>query len=279
MGGRALFPVIARINRFSISLTAAAILRYPGNACESAHKVVVRGISEEGNYCLSRYACVPHRCAACIWFAGTIVQFSLEDLMEATVQVLTCARCDTDITGQRDGKSKRAGLCARCGRAERLSTYFKRYYQRNKDKILEKNRRWARENKERVAELRRIRLSKQPKKPKEPQFCTDCGTVVQRALRCRKCYVRNKYHTDAEYRRKRLITTKRLGPEEARGSTCAQDDRFYRDCSPAGGTLEARSKPCLRSRTETEHGIEEAASPTARGFFCFKDRTGGNGIL
>ena len=139
--------------------------------------------------------------------------------MEATVQVLTCARCDTDITGQRDGKSKRAGLCARCGRAERLSTYFKRYYQRNKDKILEKNRRWARENKERVAELRRIRLSKQPKKPKEPQFCTDCGTVVQRALRCRKCYVRNKYHTDAEYRRKRLVTTKRWAQkkrEEAR---------------------------------------------------------------
>ena len=70
-----------------------------------------------------------------------------------------------------------------------------------------------------MAELRRIRLSKQPKKPKEPQFCTDCGTVVQRALRCRKCYVRNKYHTDAEYRRKRLITTKRWAQkkrEEAR---------------------------------------------------------------
>jgi len=123
--------------------------------------------------------------------------------------MLTCRRCGADITHQREGKSKRAGLCARCGRAERLSAYFKQYYQRNKEKILAKNRRWAAENKERVAELRRIRLAKQPRAAAEPKYCIDCGDVVQRALRCRKCYVRHKYHTDPEYRAKRLATTKR----------------------------------------------------------------------
>jgi hypothetical protein len=43
----------------------------------------------------------------------------------------------------------------------------------------------------------------------EPRRCLDCGEVVVRALRCRRCYTRYRYATDPEYRVRRLATTRR----------------------------------------------------------------------
>ena len=122
---------------------------------------------------------------------------------------MRCSECDTDITGQRNGKSKRAGLCTRCGRRVRLARYFQKYYVANRDLILTKNRRWAQDNRDRVVELRRIRARLRPRVVREPHGCIDCGTLVLRAERCCKCYVRYRYSTNPEYRARRLESTRR----------------------------------------------------------------------
>ncbi len=122
---------------------------------------------------------------------------------------MRCKECATDIAGQRNGKSKRAGLCTRCGRKARLAEYFRKYYVTHRDVILAKNRQWAQDNRERVIELRRHRAALRPKVVREPPACIDCGTLVVRAERCRKCYVRNRYATNPEYRARRLESTRR----------------------------------------------------------------------
>ena len=122
---------------------------------------------------------------------------------------MRCTECDADITGQRNGKSKQAGLCTRCGRKARLAEYFRHYYVANREVILAKNRRWAQDNHQRVVELRRRRAALRPKIVREPQACIDCGTLVVRAERCRKCYVRNRYATNPDYRARRLESTRR----------------------------------------------------------------------
>ena len=122
---------------------------------------------------------------------------------------MLCTECGADITAQRNGKSKRAGLCTRCGRKIRISGYFRSYYAANRDRILAKNQKWARDNGERVVELRRLRSERRPKVVREPKFCIDCGTLVIRAERCRRCYVRNRYATDSDYRARRQASTRR----------------------------------------------------------------------
>ena len=120
-----------------------------------------------------------------------------------------CKECDADIEGQRNGKSRRAGLCARCGRKARLSGYFRNYYVANREAVLTKNRQWARDNRERIVELRRRRAALKPKIVREPKACADCGARVVRAERCRKCYVRHRYATNLDYRARRLASTRR----------------------------------------------------------------------
>lgn len=122
---------------------------------------------------------------------------------------MKCRECGADILAQRDGKSKRSGLCSSCGRRLRLASYFRQYYLGHRDTILAKNRRWADENKDRVAELRRVRAAARPRPPREPAYCIDCSAEVVRAERCRRCYVRHKYGTDPAYRQRRLETTRR----------------------------------------------------------------------
>jgi hypothetical protein len=124
----------------------------------------------------------------------------------------TCASCGESLTPQ--GRSRRvarteSGLCLSCDRRVRRSAYFRVYYEAHRDRILDKNRRWARENRERLVHLRRARQLRKSRSVDEPRRCLDCGEVVVRALRCRRCYTRYRYATDPAYRLRRLATTRR----------------------------------------------------------------------
>ena len=76
-------------------------------------------------------------------------------------------------------------------------------------RILAKNRRWAKDNKDKLVLLRQARQTRLPKDSEQPRACIECGTLVVRAQRCRRCYIRFRYATDAEYRARRLATTRR----------------------------------------------------------------------
>jgi hypothetical protein len=102
-----------------------------------------------------------------------------------------------------------SGLCLSCDRRVRRSAYFRVYYEAHRDRILDKNRRWARENRERLVHLRRARQLRKARSADDPRRCLDCGEVVVRALRCRRCYTRYRYATDPAYRQRRLATTRR----------------------------------------------------------------------
>ena len=124
----------------------------------------------------------------------------------------TCASCGESLTPP--GRTRRvarteSGLCLSCDRRVRRSAYFRVYYEAHRDRILDKNRRWARENRERLVHLRRARQLRKTRDADEPRRCLDCGEVVVRALRCRRCYTRFRYATDPAYRVRRLATTRR----------------------------------------------------------------------
>jgi hypothetical protein len=95
--------------------------------------------------------------------------------------------------------------------------YFRAYYLAHRERILEKNRRWGAEHKERLAQLRRERRRLRPDERQAPRVCADCGRRTTRALRCRACYARFRYATDPEYRARRLATTRRWSERRARG--------------------------------------------------------------
>jgi hypothetical protein len=101
-----------------------------------------------------------------------------------------------------------ATLCLACDQRARRSEYFRVYYAAHKERILDKNRRWARDNREKLVQLRQARQS-QHTVPAAPRRCLDCDTLVVRAARCRRCYIRYRYATDPEYRSRRLETTRR----------------------------------------------------------------------
>lgn len=100
-------------------------------------------------------------------------------------------------------------LCLACGRRARRSAYFRSYYETHKDRILTKNRRWAKDNRDRLVQLRRARQVIRSRVVEEPRRCLDCSEEVVRAERCRRCYTRFRYATDPEYRVRRLETTRR----------------------------------------------------------------------
>jgi hypothetical protein len=100
-------------------------------------------------------------------------------------------------------------LCASCDQRARRAAYFQEYYRAHRDRILRKNRRWARDNREKLVLLRKVRQERAAPKDIEPHQCTDCGVPVARATRCRRCYIRFRYATDPDYRRRRLATTQR----------------------------------------------------------------------
>ncbi len=120
-----------------------------------------------------------------------------------------CARCGSSISRRRRSARQNEELCAACDQRERRAAYFRSYYEEHKDRILDKNRRWARDNKTRIVQLRQARRVRDVDVTAVHRACVDCQAPVTRALRCRKCYIRYRYANDAAYRERRLATTRR----------------------------------------------------------------------
>jgi hypothetical protein len=95
----------------------------------------------------------------------------------------------------------------RAAQAAKRAAYFRGYYERNKARILEKNRKWGAEHKARIAAARRARRAQSP--PPVPIVCRDCGLLVPRGPRCRNCHARWRYTQDPDYRARRLAATRR----------------------------------------------------------------------
>ena len=119
-----------------------------------------------------------------------------------------CARCSGPVVRRRRSAKQNNALCTACDQRERRAAYFRSYYEEHKDKILHKNRRWAKDNKPRIVQLRQARRVKDETSA-TARKCLDCDTQVTRAARCRKCYIRYRYATDPTYRARRLATTRR----------------------------------------------------------------------
>ena len=123
--------------------------------------------------------------------------------------VRACAECGQPIVRRRRSARQNGALCLSCDQKARRAANFQRYYETHKERILAKNRRWAKDNKDKLVLLRQARHARQPKADDQPRVCIDCGTAVVRAERCRRCYIRFRYATDPEYRTRRLATTRR----------------------------------------------------------------------
>ncbi len=133
-----------------------------------------------------------------------------------------CERCGAPIVERRRSARRNASLCLSCDQRARRSAYFRSYYLAHKERILDKNRRWARNNREKLVQLRLARLARQSK-PGETRRCIECGAPVVRATRCRRCYIRYRYATDPAYRARRLATTRRwLERRQARARSTQQ---------------------------------------------------------
>ena len=124
-------------------------------------------------------------------------------------QLRNCSRCAAPIMRRRRSAKANDTLCSTCDQRERRAAYFRSYYEDHKDKILDKNRRWAKDNKTRIVQLRSARREKDLEAGEATRKCLDCETAVTRASRCRKCYIRYRYATDPAYRARRLATTRR----------------------------------------------------------------------
>lgn len=135
-----------------------------------------------------------------------------------------CERCGAPIVERRRSARRNASLCLSCDQRARRSAYFRSYYLAHKERILDKNRRWARNNREKLIQLRQARLARQAQLG-ETRRCIECGAPVVRATRCRRCYIRYRYATDPAYRARRLATTRRWlerRQERARAAQTAQ---------------------------------------------------------
>lgn len=121
----------------------------------------------------------------------------------------SCSRCGSPIARRRRSSRQNETLCATCDQRERRAAYFRSYYEEHKDRILDKNRRWARDNKARIVQLRQARRVRDVDTSVVRRTCLDCEAQVTRAQRCRKCYIRFRYASDPAYRARRLATTRR----------------------------------------------------------------------
>ena len=117
-----------------------------------------------------------------------------------------CEKCGGAIVRRRVRGTHDRSLCLRCEQKARAAAYFRSYYASNKDRILDKNRRWAKDNAGVLAERRRERAAQRPAQVRQ---CVDCGAPVARAARCRRCHVRHRYATDPAFRAQRLAITQR----------------------------------------------------------------------
>jgi hypothetical protein len=138
--------------------------------------------------------------------AETLASASLSSAISGAA---ACARCGAPIIRRRRTSHHDDTLCLSCDQRARRSAYFRLYYEAHRDRILDKNRRWAKDNRDKLVQLRQARLARFPKAAEQPRLCIDCGTPVVRAARCRRCYIRFRYANDPEYRTRRLATTRR----------------------------------------------------------------------
>jgi hypothetical protein len=99
--------------------------------------------------------------------------------------------------------------------ARKRAAYFRGYYERHKAEILEKNRKWGAEHKDRLKALRQARRAQTA--PPEPAACVDCARPVPHGPRCRNCHARHRYATDPDYRARRLASTRRWLERRAGG--------------------------------------------------------------
>jgi hypothetical protein len=120
-----------------------------------------------------------------------------------------CSRCGATMSRRRRTLRADEAICSACDQRDRRAAYFRAYYEEHKDRILDKNRRWAKDNKTRIVQLRQARRVKDSGETLSERLCIDCETPVTRAARCRKCYIRFRYATDPQYRARRLATTRR----------------------------------------------------------------------
>lgn len=157
-----------------------------------------------------------------------IAPAELSTLDRAATVLPVCERCG-DAVRRRRRSEQAPSLCAACDQRERRSAYFREYYETHKDRILAKNRRWAKDNKDRIVRLRQARRTQLPSLGEDTRRCLDCGTAVTRAERCRKCYIRHRYASDPTYRTRRLATTRRWLERRQTSSSVRP-----RDLAPAG---------------------------------------------
>jgi hypothetical protein len=120
-----------------------------------------------------------------------------------------CVHCGEPIIRRRRASGRNELLCTACDQRARRAAYFRAYYEEHRERILDKNRRWARDNKTRIVQLRQARRAQLTGGEPAARACADCGAQVTRATRCRKCYIRHRYATDPQYRARRLATTRR----------------------------------------------------------------------
>ena len=109
---------------------------------------------------------------------------------------LRCERCGSLVVQRRRGAQAPA-LCSDCARRVRQAAYFREYYAAHKERLLEKNRRWAKTH---LVQIAQRRQSSKTAKPEERRTCVDCGRPVVRAARCRRCTTRFRYANDPTYR-------------------------------------------------------------------------------
>ena len=82
---------------------------------------------------------------------------------------LVCRQCGNKFMSKRRGVK----CCSEECKKQYEKDYFKRYYSKNKEGILEKNRKWTKNNPSRIKELYDIRKNK-----KEKSYiaeCVNCG--------------------------------------------------------------------------------------------------------
>jgi hypothetical protein len=128
---------------------------------------------------------------------------------QAILAARLCSRCGDVIMRRRRTARQNPDLCTGCDQRDRRAAYFRSYYENHRDRILDKNRRWAKDNKSRIVELRQARRVRDTSTAPLTRACIDCSTPVTRAARCRKCYIRFRYKSDPAYRERRLATTRR----------------------------------------------------------------------